>query len=93
MRNSHEIVKNYTYLKIGGVEDAAADDDEDDDDEVHLKCRGVEKDVGRLGDVCGMHAVVVRNVLVKMVMMMTMTIDMMRMMIVRSWQRMIGYVL
>ena len=44
-----------------------ADDDNDydeDDDEVHLKCWGVEKNVGGLGDVRSMHAVVVRHVLV-----------------------------
>ena len=82
--------------KCGVVEDAADDDDEDkddDEDEVHLKCGGVEKDVGRLGDVCSMHAVVVRNVLVKMIMMMIMTIEIMRMMIVRFWQKIVGYVL
>ena len=44
-----------------------------------------------MGDVCGMHAVVVRDVLVNMVMIMT--IDMMRMMIVRFWQKIFGYVL
>ena len=68
---SYEIVRN--FLKSGVVENAADGDDEDkddDEDEVHLKCGGVEKDVGRLGDVCSMHAVVVRDVLVKMVMMM-----------------------
>ena len=31
--------------------------------ESYLKCRRVEKDVGGLCDVCGVHTVVVRNVL------------------------------
>ena len=45
--------------------DAGDDNDYDeDDDEVHLKCWGVEKNVGGLGDVRSMHAVVVRHVLV-----------------------------
>ena len=70
--------------KFGSSAGDADDDDHNhhhDEDEDHLKSWGVEEDVGRLGDVRGMHAVVVRNVLV--------TIKMM----VSSWQKMTECVL
>ena len=84
VRNSHRIERN-----LGKFSSSAGDVDDDDhnhhhdedEDEVYLKRWGVEEDVGRLGDVRGMHAVVVRNVLV--------TIKMM----VSSWQNMTECVL
>ena len=63
VRNSHRIVRN-----LGKFTSSAGDADDHnhhhDEDEVHLKCWGVEEDVGGLGDVRSMHTVVVRNVLV-----------------------------
>ena len=50
------------YHKISQTDDG--DGDGDVYAEVDLKSRGVEEDVGRLGDVRSMHAVVVRNILV-----------------------------
>lgn len=70
VRNSHGIDRNLGKFtsSIGDPDDDHHDHDEDEDnDEVYLKCRGVEKNVGRLGDVRGMHTVVVRDVLVKII--------------------------
>ena len=77
IRNSHGIDRNLGKFTSSAGD--VSDDDHhnhghDDEDEVDLKCWGVEKNVGGLGDVRGMHAVVVRNVLVRIKMM------------VRSWQ-------